>query len=72
MFEFDRDSYNDAEEDEISLKERTYRSFDDMYLSDILLLIDVSKCQDQHWIIFFVLLDLGRMKKPQINEYDTY
>ena len=71
MFESDRDSSNNAEEDERSIK-RTYRNFDDMYLSDILLLIDVSKCQDQHWIIFFVLLDLGRMKKPQINEYDTY
>ena len=47
MFESDRDSSNNAEEDKISLKERTHRNFDDMYLSDILLLIDVSKCQDQ-------------------------
>ena len=75
------DSSNNAEEDlhlinysilrEIKC-ERGSRNFDDMYLSDILLLIDISKCQDQHQIIFFVLLDLGRMKKPQINEYDRY
>ena len=53
MFEFDRDSYNDAEEDEISLKERTYRSFDDMYLSDILLLIDVSKTNIGLFSLFY-------------------
>ena len=35
MFESDRDSSNNAEEDKISLKERTHRNFDDMYLSDI-------------------------------------